>query len=381
MRVAYFTNHYIPQVSGITTSVVTFRSEIEKRGHEVFIFTPRFKGYDYNDPRVITYPSIQTNFKTDFPVAIFPSVHVIKEMRRIKPDVLHAHNSLWLWLGGEALRFSWTMKKPLVYTAHSCYEHYAHYAPFLPQWMTSAILLKEEVRYCNFSSAVIAPTESMKQNLLARGVKTPVHVISSGIDPAMFTGIDREEARQKLGINPDEILLMFLGRMAREKNIDLIIQILPRLFEKYSQVKMIGVGEGTERAKLQVLNEKYPGRVITTGEIAHGEVPRHYVAADIFLQPSLSETQGITTLEAMAAGTAVVAVRAQGAQDLVEDGISGFLVPAEEEAFFAGVDQLISDRELLAKTCENAKKKAGELTVEKMTDKMLAVYEGCVKPA
>jgi len=375
MKIAYFTNNYLPYVSGVGSSIEGSRLELEKRGHQVYVLAPFFKEDAkkiVDGDRIIRYPSIQTNFKAKFPVAIIPAPKITRILKQINPDVFHAHHPFWL--GAEALKYARKFRKPLVFTAHTKFEHYVHYIPFFPAKIMAKLLLRKRTRFSNNCKAVIAPTEGIKKELIDENVKSPIHVIPSGINTDKFKNAEGARVREKLGILANEKVLLFLGRLGKEKNLDLLLKTIPQILNKYPLTKFLAVGEGEEKIKFSKLKKQYPQRVILTGKVLYKEVPDYYKAADIFLQPSLSETQGLTTVEAMVSGLAVVSVDSEAIDNFIENRKSGLIVPADENSFLEAVCNLLDDDNLTLELQNNAVKLSNRIDIKNCTNKLLEVY-------
>ncbi len=378
MKIAYFTNNYLPYVSGVGASIESFRLELEKRGHQVYVLAPSFKKMfggtegSVENSKIIRYFSLWTNFKTVFPVALLPAPKITKRIKQIEPDIFHAHHPFWL--GNEALKHAKKLKKPLIFTAHTKFEHYVHYVPFFPSKILARFLIGKRARFANKCAAVIAPTEAIKRELVKEGVRRPIYVIHSGINLDNFRKASREKIRKKYGIASRERVFLFLGRLEKEKNLDLLIKIIPAILDKYAAARFLIVGDGFGKKMFNSLEERYPRRVICPGKVAYKEAIFYYKASDIFIQPSLSETQGLTTMEAMVAGSAVIAVNSKVIRGFIENGKNGLVVPATERGLLKASYRLLDDEKYLL----NLQKKALEIKriagAGSCTEKLLAVY-------
>jgi 1,2-diacylglycerol 3-alpha-glucosyltransferase len=378
MKIAFFTNNYLPYVSGVGSSIENFRLELEKRGHSVYVLAPSFdkKIEKADDKKIIRYPSFQTKVKVSFPVALLPSFKIDKLIRKINPDIFHAHHPFWL--GNEALQHSKKLKKPLIFTAHTKFEHYVHYVPFLPSKILAKILVKRRSLFANKCLAVIAPTEIIKRELIKEGVKKPIYVVQSGIKLNNFKKANGEKIRKKHGISPQEKVLLFLGRLEKEKNLDLLLKIIPSIVNKYPLAKFLIVGDGFEKKKFNILEKKYPQRVICPGRVDYKEAPSYYKAADIFVQPSLSETQGLNTMEAMIAESAIIVANSKVINGFIKNGKNGLLVKANVKSFLKAISLLLDDPDYLLKFKKEAGRIAEAVNTEKCTEDLLKVYNKAI---
>jgi len=382
MRIAIFTNNYLPNPYGVSGSVESFRKEFERLGHEVFIFAPSWKGYQDKNPNVFRYPSIDIKLKIKFPLAIPYSQRVDKIIEELKLDIIHAqHPNL---TGSAAAR--WARKKniPLVFTWHTLYDQYAHFVPFfVPQKLAAWWTIRNGKNYANQADAVITPTPSVVQIIKNWGVTNKnIHSIPTGVEENEFQNPDRDKIREKFGVKDDEILLIVLTRLTAEKNVEFLLECAIEVLKKNQRVKFLICGEGDLEDSLRLRAKKsgFGERIIFTGIIPDEEKRNYYASGDVFVYASKSETQGMILTEAMYAGLPIVAVRATGVRDIVEDGETGFLVSEDKKEFGNAVEKLIRDENLRKKFGEAAKGVAREkYTSSICVQKMLRVYENAIK--
>ncbi len=390
MNIAIFTNNYLPNSYGVTVSVETFREELEKRGHTVYIFAPKWKDYVDTNPNVYRYPSIDIEFKFRFPLAVPYSWKMRRILKDLKIDIIHAqHPNL---LGSAARRWAKKKKVPLVFTWHTLYDHYTNFVPFIPKKWAADYIIKKAVAYANAADMVIAPTASIMPILRKWGVKKEIIPIATGIKAEKFSGADRESTRKKYGIAEDEIVLFLVSRLTGEKNIEFVFRVLKNILadcplgEKESGqsagcVKLLVTGEGYLLPKLKkyCAKEKITESVIFTGFILPEEIKNYYAGADIFVHSSKSETQGIIPLEAMYMNLPIVAVDSTGISSLMLNKANGFLVRENEKEFSDAVLKLVNDPSLRKRFGEASRKIAREnFTSEVSVDKLLKVYEKCL---
>ena len=246
MRIAMFTNTYLPHVGGVARSVKTLEDALRALGHEVRVVAPEFDGAE-ESPDVLRVPAIQNFNGSDFSVRLPFPVIVRDFMEDFQPDLIHSHHPFLL--GDSALRESWKMQVPIVFTHHTLYERYTHYVPFdSPALKRMAIQLATE--YCNLCDHVIAPSASIAELLAEREVITPVTAIPTGIDLAAFAGGDGGRFREIAGIPPEARVVGHVGRLAAEKNLLFLAEAVgPCLAEDPDLVFLI-VGDGNARAEM-----------------------------------------------------------------------------------------------------------------------------------
>ncbi len=382
MNIAIFTNNYLPNPYGVTVSVETFREELEKRGHTVYIFAPKWKGYEDKNPNIFRYPSIDIEFKFRFPLPLPYSWRIRKILKNLKIDIIHAqHPNL---LGSAARRFAKKKKIPLVFTWHTLYDRYMNFVPLVPKKWAAKYITKKAVAYANGADAVIAPTASIIPILKKWGVKKEIIPIATGIKAEEFFGSDREVIRKKYKIADDEIVLFLVSRLTEEKNIEFVFRELKNILadSPLGKVKFLVAGDGYLLPKLKKYceAEKISNSVIFAGLVSHRELKNYYASADIFVYGSKSETQGIIPLEAMYMGLPIVAVDSTGISSIALNKANGFLVREDEKEFSNAVLKLINDASLRKRFGEASGKIAREnFTSEVSADKLLRVYENCLE--
>jgi glycosyltransferase involved in cell wall biosynthesis len=381
MKIAIFTNNYLPNPYGVSGSIESFRKEFEKLGHKVYIFAPKWKGYKDNNANVFRYPAFETNVKMKFPIAIPYSLEIRKMLKNLKLDIIHSqHPNL---LGSAAMRLAKKKNIPLVFTWHTLYDQYSHFVPFVPQKLTAWWLVRNARNYANRCDAVITPTRSVIDIIKNWGVANKhISAIPTGVEEDQFSNPDRNRIRKEYDVRDDEVLLVLLTRLTAEKNVEFLLDAVMGLFEKNPNLKFMICGDGDLKSILvkKVSENGLGDKVIFVGIVPNEEKKDYYAAGDIFVYASKSETQGMVLTEAMYTGLPIVAVRATGVQDIVEDGQTGFLVSEDKNEFQAAVQKLIGNKNLRTKFSDEAKKIAREkYTSFVCAKKMLAVYENAIE--
>jgi glycosyltransferase involved in cell wall biosynthesis len=376
MNIAIFTNNYLPNPYGVSSSIESFRKEFEKMGHTVYIFAPYAKGFIDENPCVYRYPAIDFHYKISFPLAIPYSYKISRILKDLSIDIIHSHHPNLL--GWEARRWAKKKKVPLVFTWHTLYDRYAHFIPILPVKLSANLAIRSAVRYANSCDQVIIPTKSVKKIIVNWGVTKSVSVVSTGITEEFLDNSHRDESRKMFGIKEDEIVLLSLSRLTPEKNLDFLIHSVIKILAKYKKGRFILAGEGGELEKIKmVIGEAgITDRVIFTGMV-NGQMKKNvYAAADIFVYASTSETQGMILVEAMAVGLPIVAVAATGSSDMVGNYVTGILTKENEEVFVEAVMRLVKDEKMLKLLGENAKRVFNaNYTGSICADKMLKIYQ------
>lgn len=375
MRIGVFTNNYKPIISGVAESIESFRGELEKRGHQVFVFAPNFPGYKDENPNVFRFRSLNVKYKTAFPIAVW-SPEIFKKAKRLDLDIIHSQHPFNA--GKAALRYARRLGVPIVFTNHTRYDMYTHFIPLLPQKFLKNYAISASVNYANNCDAVIAPSRTIKEMLTGFGVKRKISVAPAGIDIEKFKYADRDEIRRRFQIKDEEILLITISRIAKEKNIEFLLKSFSKTISGISgavKYMIVGDGEDMERIKKIAKDLDIEKQMIFTGAVPHDKIQNYFKAGDLFLHSSLSETQGIIIAEAMAAGLPIIAVKAPGIQDIIESEKDGILTAENEGEFAEKIKLLAKDRKLRNRISSGAREKAKEYSKEKCAERLIEIYK------
>lgn len=312
MRIGLFTDTYFPQVSGVATSIRTLKTELEKLGHTVFIFTTTDKDVNrYEDWQIIRIPSVPFFAFKDRRVAYRGFSKALEIAKQYQLDIIHTQTEFALGLLG--IWIAKELKIPVVHTYHTQYEDYVHYIakglvirPSMVKYMARGFMSELD--------GVICPSEIVYDLLVKYGIGAEKRVIPTGIELAKF---DRPEIsqenvdhlREKLGISKDQVMLLSLSRISYEKNIQAIVSALPEVLEENPAITLVVAGDGPYLSDLKEMADRMGLRekIIFTGMISPSETALYYKAADFFVSASTSETQGLTYLESLASGTPIIA--------------------------------------------------------------------------
>lgn len=320
MNIGIFTDTYYPQVSGVATSIKTLREQLESRGHNVYIFTTTDPKVDKNvfERNIFRFTSVPFVSFTDRRIAVrglFQAYEIAKELNL---DIVHTQTEFSMGLIGKFVAKN--LKIPCVHTYHTMYEDYLHYV------MKGKVLRPAHVKqlsktFCEHMTGIIAPSVRVSETLTSYGVKEPITVIPTGVDISKFSAVKPENLREKYHISAETPLLLTVSRVAFEKDIDRLINAFPEIQKRVPRVQLMICGDGPAKAQLeeQVAAMDLQDQVIFTGEIDHDEVPAYYQMADLFVSTSISESQGLTFIEALAAGLKVVAASGPYTDELLDD--------------------------------------------------------------
>lgn len=374
LRLGFFTEIYRPVVNGVVASVEALADGLRGRGHEVYCFAPRMPGYAEADGPVFRMPSLplptRTPYRLTLPLVSRRNLNgVIKRL-----SLVHVHSPFVTgWMG---MRYARRYGMPLVYTYHTQLEAYAHYIPFEPN-VTRFAASQLTRRFANRTDAVVVPTPAMAARLGELGVTARIEIVPSGIDVAFYgAGRRKDELRRRLGVGAGDQMLLCVGRLAKEKNVALLLQGLAQA--KEDSLKLVVAGDGPHRRDLERLARDLGMHRGTRflGTVARRDLPDLYASADAFAMASTTETQGLVLAEALAAGAYVIAADAPQNRDVL--GSAGQIVPPTADAFaraFTGIPPRTESHALAMR------REAERFSIDRQIDGMQALYESLIGAA
>jgi 1,2-diacylglycerol 3-alpha-glucosyltransferase len=380
MRIAIFSNTYLPTISGVVRSISLYKRALEELGHEVHVFTQGASGYQDRELNVHRYVSFRIGLPNDLPITIPFSPTFDRLLDKWRPDVIHAQHPVLL--GNVAQRKAKRLKVPLVYTLHAQYWEYGLYMPvrFL-QRPYDYFIFRKVKKYLEGCDQIIAPSESLRNLMVAKfQVNKPVAVIPTGIDMRAYCRARRAALRVQLGWEK-EFVIISVGRLAPEKNWIDLVQAVSQVAKAHPEAKLVLLGDGPQRTELvqQAKDLGLTSKIEFIGMVPYDKVPDYLVAADLFAFTSLTETQGLGTLEALAAGLPVVAYDGVGTRDIVSEGVNGKLTPANVEALASGINGLMDAPATLTKLRRGALDTATKMDIRLLAKDLAGVYENAIR--
>ena len=341
MRVVMVTECYHPVRNGVVTVLDTLASGLRERGHEVLILAPDHPSRPIDPPFVVRVPSFPNPFYPDYPAAQPWSPVVGQALDEFRPDVVHTHS--FMWLSRFALKQARKRDIPVVTTYHTLVTEYLHYAP-VPKGLARRFVAYWSASFCNACQFVIVVSPLGEELLRSFGVTTPIEFIPTGIDAHQFAQGDGYRVRKSLGIPMNATVLLFVGRIAKEKNVAFLLEALAPVLAERPRTYLVLVGDGPERATMQAKAKEMAGgeRILFVGSRPRHEIPDFLAAADIFVFASVTEMQGLSVCEAMVAGLPVVAVGEGGVRYYLRDGETGFVTPLDKIGFANAVRTLLN---------------------------------------
>jgi 1,2-diacylglycerol 3-alpha-glucosyltransferase len=326
MNIAIFTDTYFPQVSGVATSIQTLKETFEENGHNVYIFTtsdPKVTGVEHN---VFRYESVPFIFFKDRRVAVPFFGAIYRKCRELKIDVVHTQTEFSMGLMGVSV--SKYMRIPLIHTYHTWYEKYLHYL-LNGKLISRKTVVQLSKIFCDQADLVISPSKQMKEVLVDYQIRKPIHVLATGVKvPKKIDSDTLASVRERWGIHPDEYLLLSINRIAEEKNLIAIIKQLPSVLTHIPNVKLMLAGDGPQLEELKELTAELglEDKIIFPGFVDHDHVNEFYQAADVYVNLSTSETQGLTFIEAITNHLPVIAMKTPYLASLEETAPFGHLL-------------------------------------------------------
>lgn len=381
MKIAMMTNNYKPFIGGVPISIERLSQGLRDLGHEVVVFAPTYK-QQMAEKDVVRYRTLAEGPAGGIAIPYVWDAQIDKVFEREKFDLIHVHHPMLI--GKTAVSLSKKYRIPLVFTYHTRYEQYLYYLGPV-QYLKKAVpkYLNNFLTHCDH---VFAPTQGMEKYLVmdCGQNENKVSVLPTGLTADSFRTEEAEsKAIRQHYCKEGENLFLSVSRLANEKNIYFLLKALANYKKRTdTPFKMLLIGDGPNREdyakEAERLNLKE--EVIFTGKIANAELKNYYAAADLFLFASKTETQGIVILEAMAAGLPVLAVKATGVEDLVRNGLNGFTVPEDADAFAGCMKDILSNKEKRMFLEAGAKRDAQEFHEEKVAALAAMRYEQVLAP-
>jgi len=384
MRIGIFTDTYPPFINGVSTSVVMLERALKKKGHQVYIVTvnPENMSFKYeNNDHIIRIPGIPTGIYDYRLTGIYP-LPALKKIKKWNLDVIHSHTEFGVGTFARLVAKQYNI--PLVHTYHTMYEDYVHYVTkgyFIGPGKKIVEYLTKF--YCDQTATeLIVPTKKTYDLFKEKyKVDRNVHIVPTGIEIERFykEKLKKEEIeklKQELKIKKDDFVILFVGRLASEKSVDVLIDAHTSICKKYENAKLLVVGDGPDIDKFKKLTQKLKisDNVIFTGKVPWKDVPKYYAISSVFSTASKSETQGLTVIEAMAASLPVVCVKDESFEDAVIDGLNGYFFKTKKQ-YKQLIEELIENNKLVKKMGNQARINAELHSSKYFAERVLDVYK------
>jgi 1,2-diacylglycerol 3-alpha-glucosyltransferase len=373
MRIGMMADTYKPYVSGITTYIDLNKRALEEAGHEVYVFTFGDLDFKDNEARVVRSPGVPLA-DTGFYLSLRYKTAYKKLLQTM--DVVHVHHP---FLSGRlALRYCRPKQIPVIFTNHTRYDLYAQARmPLMPIEVSQSMLQAYMPDFCSAVDLVISPSAGMEKILRQYGVEGHVEVVPNGANLKPFHNA-MPCSRAGFGFNEDDLLLVYAGRIAPEKNIDFLLQSFAGVSKVIPNVYLLIIGGGQKEHEEEL--KQLPGelgiqdRVRFTGMVPYNKLPSYLAMCDVFVTASVTEVHPFTVIEAMAAGLPIMGIDSPGVGDSVTDGETGLLSTEDIASYTAKLTYLCLNRDLQKKMGAAARVASQQYSIERTTKLMLQHY-------
>ncbi len=376
MKILLTTDTFRPSINGVVISINNLYKELTKRGHEVRILTLSFTGYSYKEGDIYYLRSFNARIYPGARGTLSYKNRFIKEIIEWSPDIVHSHTEFCTLIHAKYIRK--TLRIPHIHTYHTMYEDYLCYI-FKGMLISKRRAMNIIKGLIGSVDEIITPTQKAKGSLTAYGINRPISIIPTGIDLSRFAiGSQHTEKikqlRNSMGIKATDKILIFLGRIGKEKNIDEIIMNVRELNEE-QDIKMLIVGGGPYMDNLRALVDELGlnERITFTGMVSPEEVPLYYSLANIFVTASTSETQGLTYIEALASGLPVVCRYDEAVEGLISNGFNGYMYRNKDE-FKQSIKSLINKSDDIGELRTKAKNSVERFSLDVFASEIEKLY-------
>ena len=383
MRIGIFSETYAPYISGLVTSEVMLKNALEKLGHEVYVVTANLESFKYEwdeKERVLKIPGIPTGIYDSRLTSIYP-IQAVNKIRSWKLDVIHSQTEFAI--GTFARLFAKQFNIPLVHTYHTMYEDYIYYITKGYFEKSSKKLVEYLTKfYCDKTATelIVPTTKTYKLFKEKYKFEKNINIIPTGIEVERFYKENIEtkrlqELEKELGLTKKDFVILFVGRLAEEKNVEFLIESQKRLSDKYNNIRLIIVGDGPDKAKYEEYSKNLglDKNTIFTGKTDWNDMPYYYHLSDVFATASKTETQGLTVIEAMASNVVPVCMRDEAFQSMVTEDLNGLFFETQEE-YEEEVLKLYEDRKELQRLDKQARIQAETYSSKYYAERVLEVY-------
>lgn len=380
MRIGIFTDTYPPYINGVSTSIVSLEKALKAKGHEVYIVTVNSENLTYkyeDDDHIIRIPGIPTGIYDYRLTGIYP-LRAINKIKKWNLDIIHSHTEFGV--GTFARIIAKQFNIPLVHTYHTMYEDYVHYITKGYFDKSSKKLAEYFTKfYCDKTAKELIVPSKKTYDLFKEKYKVnkTIHIVPTGIDVEKFyienqNKKELELLKRELKFKKDDFIITYVGRLAEEKNIEFLINNHTKLNKK-CKLMIVGNGPDLEKFKEMVKKLDLEDRVIFTGAVPHYEIASYYAISNIFVTASVTETQGLTVIEAMAASIPVVCADDESFRDAVIDGLNGKVFKNDKE-YVSAIENLYKNKEQYKVMCKQARVTAESHSLKYYAEKILDVY-------
>lgn len=378
MRIVMISDVYFPRINGVSTSIQTFRRGLHGAGHETVLIAPEYPaGTSDNEEGILRVPSRYLPRDPEDRAMKLGAIRALRpQIERLEPDLVHIQTPFIAHYQGTALARA--LRVPVIESYHTYFEEYLHhYVPLMPRSVMRFLARRFTVSQCNVLDALVVPSRAMEQALLDYGVRCPMHIIPTGMEMERFAGGDGARFRAQLGITPGQPVLVHVGRIAHEKNIEFLLRMFALVVRSKPEAVFVVAGEGPalSSCKATVRSLGIEQHVRFVGYLSRErELLDCYRAGDLFVFSSKTETQGLVLLESMALGVPVVSTAHMGTADIVNPQRGAQVAPDDEQKFAGIVVRLLDDPQRRVAMSAEARAYAATWSAAAMADRLGGLY-------
>jgi 1,2-diacylglycerol 3-alpha-glucosyltransferase len=374
MRIGMMVDVYKPYMSGIINYIDLNKSAFEKDGHEVYVFTFGDLDYQDDDPRIIRSPGLPVS-DTGYYLSTRYTTRARKLLQTM--DIIHVHHP---FLSGRlALRYCRPAQIPIVFTNHARYDLYAQVRfPWMPEEVSHGLIQAYMPNFCEAVDLVISPSSGMEKILRQYGVESHIEVVPNGVELKRFHTA-QPLSRAEFGFTKEDLLLIYAGRIAPEKNLEFLLQSFAGVSQVFSNIHLLMVGGGQkehmEEIKSLPSELRIEDRVHFVGMVPYDRLPSYLAMCNVFVTASVTEVHPLSVIEGMATGLPVLGIHSPGVSDSIVDGETGLLATNDIASFTAKLTYLCTDKDLRTKMGAAARAASAQYNIERTTKIMLGHYE------
>ena len=387
MRIGIFSDTYAPEINGVVSSILTLQKGLEAQGHEVYIITSH-KGFIHStrEGNIFRMPGLELKWLYGYILSTPYHFTVKAEIEKLNLDIVHVHTEFGVGIFGRIVAKA--LNLPVVYTYHTMYEDYTHYINKFDLDSVEKVSKKVFTTFskylCDSVASIIAPSEKTKDKLQSYGVKRPIYIIPTGLDLDKFKENSvseqrKEDIRKQYNISNETKLITYIGRIADEKSIDIIIHGAVHLTDSNARIMIVGGGPQLEELKQLAQKINVQDRIIFTGPVPREDVPAYYLMSDCFVSASTSETQGMTFIESLASGLCVLARPDEVLEHLVIEDKTGYFFTSSEQFAQKAEHYLHLDDAKKQLIKKEARKIVSPYEVETFVSNVVSVYQKAVE--
>ena len=388
MRIGIFTDAYTPYINGVTTSVLMLKAALEKLGHTVYVVTVNSENLHYKyeeEEKVLRLPGIPIGIYDYRMTSIYP-IEVIKKIKNWNLDVIHCQTEFGV--GTFARIFAKQFNIPLVHTYHTMYEDYIHYITHGYFKNSSKKILEYLTKfYCDKTcTELVVPTRKTYELFKDKyKYDREVYIVPTGIEIERFyaeshKGFKKDKMRKELGFDKDDFIILFVGRIALEKNLDMLLEAMKDLNKESKKIKLMVVGDGPDLPGYKEYAKKngIDKNVVFIGKVPWVNVPEYYLMSDIFATASTSETQGLTVIEGLAASLPVVCINDESFNTTIMNDYNGYIFD-DKKGYIKSVLKIFKDKKLQKKLSEQARRSSEQYSSKYFAERILDVYKTAIE--